>query len=103
MWAPCVAHQMDLLLEDNGKMAFAADLVKRAHEAVKFLTSHQASLAIFREHSMKDLKQAVLSSSWEGWVERDERHVGTAATLCKALDMDDGFFAEAQRLLELVR
>ena len=156
VWAPCVAHQMDLLLEDIGKMAFAADLVKRAHESVKFLTNHQASLAIFREHSKKellrpgqhltsrlcmpwndfqaehvfqmvyhfagdtrfgtnfimlgrlvevrkDLEQAVLSSKWESWVERDARRVGTAAALCKALVMDDGFFAKAQRLLDLVR
>jgi hypothetical protein len=51
----------------------------------------------------KDLQQAVLSSSWEGWVERGERRVGTAAAFCKALVMDDGFFARAQRLLELVR
>lgn len=51
----------------------------------------------------KDLEQAVLSSSWEGWVERDERRVGTGAALCKALVMDDGFFAKAQRLLDLVR
>jgi hypothetical protein len=55
VWAPCVAQQMDLLLEDIGKMAFAADLVKQAHEAVKFLTNHQAGLAIFREHSKKEL------------------------------------------------
>ena len=46
---------MDLLLEDIGKEDWAASLVSTGREVVKFVVNHQASLAIFREHSTKEL------------------------------------------------
>ena len=53
--SPCVAHCIDLLLEDIGKLQWANAIIKDGHTVVKFVTTHQASLAFFRSHS-KDLE-----------------------------------------------
>jgi hypothetical protein len=54
-YTPCTAHCIDLLLEDIGKLDWAAITISIFRGVVKFLTNHQASLAIFREHSGKEL------------------------------------------------
>ena len=46
---------MDLLLEDIAGEEWADRLIKVGKEVVKFIVNHQASLAIFREHSKKEL------------------------------------------------
>ena len=47
---------MDLLLEDICKLDWAASLVKTGGDIVKFINNHQTSLAIYREHSEKELR-----------------------------------------------
>ena len=47
-----MAHIMDLLLEDIAKLSW---VVKTGREVVKFIKNHQASLAIYRSHSKKEL------------------------------------------------
>lgn len=46
---------MDLLLEDICKLEWAAAIVKVGREIAKFIVNHQASLAIFKEHSKLQL------------------------------------------------
>ena len=53
--SPCVAHCLDLLLEDVGKLPWAASIIADGHSVVKFITTHQASLAFFRAHSTLEL------------------------------------------------
>jgi hypothetical protein len=55
VFSPCTAHCLDLLLEDIGKLPWAADTISKAHNMVKFLTNHQKSLACFRSHSTVEL------------------------------------------------
>lgn len=54
-WTPCTPHCLDLLLEDMGKLSWAAEVVSEAKAVVKFITNHHRSQALFREKSAKDL------------------------------------------------
>jgi hypothetical protein len=55
VFSPCTAHCLDLLLEDIGKLSWAAPLISKGHAVVKFITNHQASLAQFRKRSTLEL------------------------------------------------
>lgn len=55
IFSPCTAHCLDLLLEDVGKLAWAAPIISDGHRIVKFVTNHQASLAHFRKKSTLEL------------------------------------------------
>ncbi len=39
-WTPCTPHCLDLLLEDVGKLPWAAEVVAEAKAVVKFITNH---------------------------------------------------------------
>jgi hypothetical protein len=54
-WTPCTPHCLDLLLEDVGKLPWAAEVVAEAKAVVKFITNHHRSQALFREKSALDL------------------------------------------------
>jgi hypothetical protein len=54
-WTPCTPHCLDLLLEDVGKLPWAAEVVEEAKAVVKFITNHHWSQALFREKSALDL------------------------------------------------
>jgi hypothetical protein len=54
-WTPCTPHCLDLLLEDVGKLAWAAEVVAEAKAVVKFITNHHRSQALFRGKSALDL------------------------------------------------
>lgn len=94
-WTPCTPHCLDLLLEDVGKLPWAASVVAEATSAVKFITNHHMSLALFRQRSKLDLlkpadtrfatnfimlqrlqevkealQQLVVSGEWTGWNEK---------------------------------
>ncbi len=51
----CVAHAMDLALEDMGKLAWVSPIIKAARDVVKFITNHHKSLALFQEQSSLEL------------------------------------------------
>jgi hypothetical protein len=53
--SPCTAHCLDLLLEDIGKLQWVGDVIKEAHDVVKFLTNHQQALAYYRSHASLEL------------------------------------------------
>jgi Protein of unknown function (DUF 659)/hAT family C-terminal dimerisation region len=54
-WAPCGAHCMDLLLEDIGRLPWAASIITEAKQVVSFIRNHHKSLALFRQRSPKEL------------------------------------------------
>lgn len=47
----CTTHSLDLLMEDLGKMAFAADPLDKARRLVKFVNNHHKTRALFAELS----------------------------------------------------
>jgi hypothetical protein len=51
----CVAHVMDLALEDMDKLDWVSPRIKAARNVVKFITNHHKSLALFREQSKLEL------------------------------------------------
>jgi hypothetical protein len=54
-WTPCTPHCLDLLLEDVGKLPWAAEVVAEAKVVVKFITNHHRSQALFRGKFALDL------------------------------------------------
>jgi hypothetical protein len=54
-WTSCTPHCLDLLLEDVGKLPWAAKVVAEAKAVVKFITNHHRSQALFRGKSTLDL------------------------------------------------
>ena len=46
----CIAHAMDLLLEDWAKMKWVKELLEQAKALVKFIKIRQMPLAVFRKH-----------------------------------------------------
>jgi hypothetical protein len=53
----CTTHSLDLLMEDLGTMAFAAEPLHRAKQLVNFINNHQKTRALFA-----DLSDVVLLS-----------------------------------------
>lgn len=47
----CTTHSLDLLMEDLGTMAFAAEPLHKAKQLVKFINNHQKTRALFAELS----------------------------------------------------
>ncbi|KAH6555936.1 hypothetical protein KP509_1Z216200 [Ceratopteris richardii] len=55
VWTPCVAHCLDLLFEDIGRLSWLAPLVSDAKRIVTFIRKNHQALAIFRCHSSVDM------------------------------------------------
>jgi hypothetical protein len=53
-WSGCVAHAMDLCLEDLGT-EWAALILKQGRDIVKFISNHHKSQALFRDQSTQEL------------------------------------------------
>ena len=47
----CTTHSLSLLMEDIGKMPFAAGPLASARDLVHFINNHHASKALFDKHS----------------------------------------------------
>jgi hypothetical protein len=52
---PCTPHCLDLLLEDMGKLDWVSSVIAEARTALKFITNHHKSLALFRSLSKLEL------------------------------------------------
>jgi hypothetical protein len=47
-WTPCVAHCIDLMLEDVGKISFVKEVIDRARSITKFIYNHAFVLSLTR-------------------------------------------------------
>jgi hypothetical protein len=47
-WTPCVAHCIDLILEDIGKIPYIKDIVESARSITKFIYNHAFVLSLMR-------------------------------------------------------
>ncbi len=54
-FTPCTPHCLDLLLEDMGKLDWVSSVIAEARRALKFITNHHKSLALFRSLSKLEL------------------------------------------------
>jgi hypothetical protein len=54
-FTPCTPHCLDLLLEDMGKLDWVSSVIAEAKTALKFITNHHNSLALFRSLSKLEL------------------------------------------------
>ena len=48
-WTPCVAHCIDLMLEDIGKQDWVKDVVKHAKSITKYIYNHSWVLNLMRK------------------------------------------------------
>ena len=55
VFSPCSAYCLDLLLEDIGNLQWVAHIISQGRDVVEFVTTHQASLAFFRNHCELEL------------------------------------------------
>ena len=51
----CVAHSLDLMLEDIGKLPYFSDLIEAQKRIVRFITNHHYSLGLLRQFAQKQL------------------------------------------------
>jgi hypothetical protein len=50
-WTPCVAHCIDLMLEDMGKTSFIKEVIDQARSVPKFIYNHTFVLSLMRRHT----------------------------------------------------
>jgi hypothetical protein len=48
-WTPCVAHCIDLMLEDVGKISFIKEVIDQARSITKFIYNHAFVLSLMRK------------------------------------------------------
>jgi hypothetical protein len=51
VWTPCVAHCIDLMLEDMGKTSFIKEVIDQARSIPKFIYNHAFVLSLMRRHT----------------------------------------------------
>eukprot|EP01018_Ginkgo_biloba_P023940 Gb_40224 [translate_table: standard] len=54
-WIPCVAHCMDLLLHDLGKLPWVNEAIRREKLIANFIVNHRLTLSIYRKHATREL------------------------------------------------
>uniref|UniRef100_A0A7R9VUK9 DUF659 domain-containing protein n=1 Tax=Chlamydomonas euryale TaxID=1486919 RepID=A0A7R9VUK9_9CHLO len=56
IWMPCAVHCIDLLLEDIGKLDWAAEIIEEGKDVVKYFKAHQWTLGELRQISKVKLE-----------------------------------------------
>ena len=51
----CVAHSLDLMLEDIGKLPYVNGIIEGQKRVVRFITNHHYSLGLFRQFAQQEL------------------------------------------------
>eukprot|EP01018_Ginkgo_biloba_P024716 Gb_23979 [translate_table: standard] len=54
-WTPCVAHCIDLLLHDLGKLPWVHEAIRRGKLITNFIVNHRITLSIYRKHATREL------------------------------------------------
>eukprot|EP01018_Ginkgo_biloba_P041170 Gb_00110 [translate_table: standard] len=54
-WTPCVAHCMDLLLHDLGKLPWVNEVIRRGKLITNFIVNHLITLSIYKNHATREL------------------------------------------------
>jgi len=57
----CATHAINLLLKDIGGLPSIAGVIKKAHDAVKFITTHTHSQSLIKKHSDRGFKKSLLN------------------------------------------
>jgi hypothetical protein len=50
-WTPCIAHCIDLMLEDMGKTSFIKEVTDQTRSVPKFIYNHTFVLSLMRRHT----------------------------------------------------
>ncbi len=125
VFSPCSAHCLDLLLEDIGKMSWAAKIIEEGNSVVKFISGHQAPLALFRKRSSlellkpgetrfgtqfimlqrllqvkDDLQETVMDKEFKQWAAGKARRGGDSTAVTKTV-VDENFWKAAGQLVSV--
>ena len=127
----CVAHAMDLLLEDWGKATWIKETVEKAKLLVKFVKKCHMPLAVFRKHEAKfsllmhgqtrfashfimidrllnvkeALEQTVVDPQWTAYISkrsRDGRDKARTARTIKTVVLNEHFWDRCTNFQEMV-
>ena len=61
-WNPCIAHCIDLMLEDMGKTPFIKVVIDQVRAIPKFIYNHGFVLSLMRRHTKnKELKRLAIT------------------------------------------
>jgi len=58
-WTPCVAHCIDLMLEDIGKLPLIRKIIQRGVSLLGFICSHSRTLSLLRQFTKRELVRHV--------------------------------------------
>eukprot|EP00253_Pinus_taeda_P014402 PITA_14402 len=120
-WTPCVAHCIDLMLQNIGKISFVKDIVESSKSITKFIYNHTSVLSMMRKftnnkelvrlaitrfatsfislqsllNSMWDVKRMFLSEEWRALtMNRKPKE----EAICKLVSYQDDFWAGMQEV-----
>jgi len=122
-WAPCVAHGLNNLLKDIGKLDWVAPTLDAGRKVVMFITCHHFSHALYRTFSDRELlkyaetrfgynflmlerlyevrnnlRQLVVSTQWIEW----HTSQTVPGQFCTSTCLNNDFWNEVGHLLELI-
>jgi hypothetical protein len=120
-WTPCVAHCIDLILEDMGKIPYIKDIVESARSITKFIYNHAYVLSLMRRFTnnrelvhpaitrfatsfislqsllacMWEVKRMFLSDEWHG-LSFSRKPEGEA--ICRLVSYQESFWAGVEEV-----
>eukprot|EP00253_Pinus_taeda_P023997 PITA_23997 len=120
-WTPCVAHCIDLMLENIGKISFVKNIVDSSKSITKFIYNHASVLSLIRKFTNnKELVcpaitrfatsfislQSLLNSMWnvkrmflsEKWYALTISRKPEGEAICRLVSYQENFWAEVQEV-----
>jgi hypothetical protein len=123
-WTPCVAHCIDLILEDMGKIPYIRDIVESAKSITKFIYNHASVLSLMRRFTnnrelvrpaitrfatsfislrsilvcMRDLKTMFVSHEWDD-LSLSRKPEGEA--ICRLVSYQESFWVGMEEVVAI--
>jgi hypothetical protein len=120
-WTPCVAHCIDLILEDMGKIPYIRDIIESARSITKFIYNHAFVLSLMRRFTnnrelvrpaitcfatsfislqsllacMWEVKRMFLSDEWHGL---SFSHKLEGEAICRLVSYQESFWAGVEEV-----
>ncbi|KAL3683454.1 hypothetical protein R1sor_001476 [Riccia sorocarpa] len=108
----CVAHGLDLLMEDIGKLPWVKEVVNDCKKFIKFIKNHHMTNAMFLDVIMLDrawtlsssLRRIVISDRWISWANDPQRppQTRTDAREAKETILDERFWDKVHDIVMMM-
>jgi len=124
-WTPCVAHCIDLMLEDIGKIPFVRDIVESSKSITKLIYNHASVLSLVRRFTNNNelicyaitqfatsfiSLQSLLNSMWDvktmflsqEWCALSIRCMLEREGICRLVSYDQSFWAGVEEVCAIL-